>query len=237
MELDNTSSTPLYKQLEGLLREEIDSGKQPQGSRFPTENELSEKYQVSRVTVRKALEELSKQGYLTRKPGKGTFVTEKKIQRELSGVLCYSDMCRVMGYTPGAKTIKVALEDPSEEEAALLGLEKDEPVLVVERLRLADDKPVLLESNHFSEEFFFLFDKNLNDTSLYKVIKEETGLVFTQSAKTVEIVFANYQQAKYLGVTKGYPLLSIKSIVQGANGEGKHLCQQFCIADKFKLMV
>ena len=136
----------------------------------------------------------------------------------------------MMGYTPGAKTIKVALEDPSEEEAALLGLEKDEPVLVVERLRLADEKPVLLESNHFSEEFFFLFDKNLNDTSLYKVIKEETGLVFTQSSKTVEIVFANYQQAKYLGVTKGYPLLSIKSIVQGANGEGKHLCQQFCIA-------
>ncbi len=237
MELDNTISTPLYKQLEEMLREEINTGKQPQGSRFPTENELSETYQVSRVTVRKALDELSKQGYLTRKPGKGTFVTEKKIQRGLSGVLCYSDMCRVMGYEPGAKTIKVALEEPSEEESSLLGLGKDEPILVVERLRLADEKPVLLEINRFSEEFFFLFDKNLNDTSLYKVIKEETGIVFSQSSKTVEIVFANYQQAKYLGVTKGYPLLSIKSIVQGANGEGKHLCQQFCIADKFKLMV
>lgn len=237
MVLDNTISTPLYKQLEETLRKEIDSGKQAPGSRFPTENELSQSYQVSRVTVRKALDELSKQGYLTRKPGKGTFVAEKKIQRGLSGVLCYSDMCRVMGYTPGAKTIKVALEEPTEEQAELLELEKDEPMLVVERLRLADEKPVLLEINRFPEEFFFLFDKNLNDASLYGIIKAEKGIVFTQSSKTVEIVFANYQEAKYLGVTKGYPLLSIKSIVQDAAGGSKHLCHQLCIADKFKLMV
>ena len=81
MELNNTIAKPLYKQLEDQLKEEIDTGKRKAGSRLPTENELSTTYNVSRVTVRKALAGLSELGYLDRKSGKGTFVAEKKIQR------------------------------------------------------------------------------------------------------------------------------------------------------------
>ena len=81
MELNNTIATPLYKQLEEKLQKEIETGERPAGSRLPTENELSETYNVSRVTVRKALAGLSELGYLYRKSGKGTFVAEKKIQR------------------------------------------------------------------------------------------------------------------------------------------------------------
>ena len=78
MELNNTIATPLYKQLEEKLQKEIETGERPAGSRLPTENELSETYNVSRVTVRKALAGLSELGYLYRKSGKGTFVAEKK---------------------------------------------------------------------------------------------------------------------------------------------------------------
>lgn len=78
MELNNTIAKPLYKQLEDQLKEEIDTGKRKAGSRLPTENELSTTYNVSRVTVRKALAGLSELGYLNRKSGKGTFVAEKE---------------------------------------------------------------------------------------------------------------------------------------------------------------
>lgn len=71
MELNNTIATPLYKQLEEKLQHEIETGERPAGSRLPTENELSETYHVSRVTVRKALAGLSELGYLDRKSGKG----------------------------------------------------------------------------------------------------------------------------------------------------------------------
>ncbi len=84
MELNNTIAKPLYKQLEDQLKEEIDTGKRKAGSRLPTENELSTTYNVSRVTVRKALAGLSELGYLDRKSGKGTFVAEKRIQRNIS---------------------------------------------------------------------------------------------------------------------------------------------------------
>ena len=92
MSLDNTISTPLFQQLAATLRAAIDAGEYPPGSRLPTENELCERYSVSRVTVRKALDELSQGEFLVRKPGKGTFVAEKKIQRKLDGVLSYTNM-------------------------------------------------------------------------------------------------------------------------------------------------
>ena len=209
MSLDNTISTPLFQQLAETLRAAIDAGEYPPGSRLPTENELCERYSVSRVTVRKALDELSQGEFLVRKPGKGTFVTEKKIQRKLDGVLSYTNMCYMMGYQ----------------------------TLVVERLRLADGRPMMLETSKFPESFFFLFNADLTNTSLYETIRKETGIVFTRSDKVLEIVFANHQEAKYLGVVKGYPLLSIKSVVHDQSGEHCYLGRQLCIADKFKLMV
>ena len=121
MELNNTIAKPLYKQLEDQLKEEIDTGKRKAGSRLPTENELSTTYNVSRVTVRKALAGLSELGYLDRKSGKGTFVAEKRIQRNISkGVTGFSEMCRTMGAVPGAKTIKIAIEDPTEKDMELI---------------------------------------------------------------------------------------------------------------------
>lgn len=237
MTLDNTISTTLFKQLADTLRSAIDNGEYPAGSRLPTENELCQRYSVSRVTVRKALDELSHGEYLVRKPGKGTFVAEKKFQRSLSGVLGYSEMCRRMGYEPGARTIRIGLEEPSEEDIAQLGLAKDEQMLVVERLRLADGDPVMLEINKFPEKFFFLFNEDLNNTSLYEVIRQRTGIVFTHSSKLLEIVFATYKESRYLNVSKGHPLLSIKSTVHDDTDENRHLSHQLCIADKFKLMV
>ena len=147
MELNNTIAKPLYKQLEDQLKEEIDTGKRKAGSRLPTENELSTTYNVSRVTVRKALAGLSELGYLDRKSGKGTFVAEKRIQRNISkGVTGFSEMCRTMGAVPGAKTIKIAIEDPTEKDMELMHITPDKKILVLERIRYADEKPVLLKT-------------------------------------------------------------------------------------------
>ena len=85
--LNSESAEPLYRQLAGKLKKEMDDGTFSAGSKLPTENELVETYKVSRVTVRKALDSLTQQGYLERRSGKGTFVAEKKIQRGLSGVI------------------------------------------------------------------------------------------------------------------------------------------------------
>mgnify|MGYP000152227694 CR=1 FL=1 len=105
MELNNTIAKPLYKQLEDQLKEEIDTGKRKAGSRLPTENELSTTYNVSRVTVRKALAGLSELGYLDRKSGKGTLLPKKESSEISQKVLPDFLKCAVtMGAVPGAKT-------------------------------------------------------------------------------------------------------------------------------------
>ena len=238
MELDNAIATPLYKQLEELILDKITSGTLTPGSKLPTENELSEQYHVSRVTVRKALAALDSQGYLDKKSGKGTFIAEKKMQRSLSpAVVSFSQMCQRMNKKPGAKTIKIAIEDPTPHEAELMGLDETEKILVIERIRYADDKPMLLEINKFPESFSFLFSENLNNTSLYELLKNKHNIVFDHSSKTIDITFASSRDAKILGITKGYPLLRIDSIIHDSTSAYTQLCLQLCIGDKYKLIV
>lgn len=237
MELNNTIAVPLYKQLEQKLLEEINNGERVAGSRLPTEHELSETYKVSRVTVRKALAGLSDLGYLDRKSGKGTFVAEKKLQRDISnGVIGFSEMCRMMNIVPGAKITKIALEDPSQTDIELMSLTPDEKVLVLERIRYADGKPILFELNKFPESFSFLFGENLNDTSLYGILRQH-NIELSHSSKTLDIVFADSKISKALNITKGYPLLRIDSVVHNSDNTVTNLSQQLCIGDKFKFIV
>lgn len=237
MELNNTIAKPLYKQLEDQLKEEIDTGKRKAGSRLPTENELSTTYNVSRVTVRKALAGLSELGYLNRKSGKGTFVAEKRIQRNISkGVTGFSEMCRTMGAVPGAKTIKIAIEDPTEKDMELMHITPDKKILVLERIRYADEKPVLLEINRFPESFSFLFGEDLNDSSLYEILRKH-NIILDHSRKTLDIVFANAQEAKSLNISKGYPLLRISSTIHDVDNTITNLCKQLCIGDKFQFII
>ena len=228
MKLNNTIATPLYKQLEEKIRKEIDAGERAAGSRLPTENELSESYHVSRVTVRKALAVLSESGYLERKSGKGTFVAEKKLQRNITEVISFSDMCRMKNATPGAKTIKIALEDPSERDLTEMSLHKGDKILVVERIRYMDNVPVILEFNIFGED--------LNDSSLYEILRKH-NIILDHSRKTLDIVFANAQEAKSLNISKGYPLLRISSTIHDVDNTITNLCKQLCIGDKFQFII
>ena len=236
MELNNTIATPLYKQLEEKIRKEIDAGERAAGSRLPTENELSESYHVSRVTVRKALAVLSESGYLERKSGKGTFVAEKKLQRNITEVISFSDMCRMKNAIPGAKTIKIASEDPSERDLTEMSLHEGDKILVVERIRYMDNVPVILEFNKFPESFSFLFGEDLNDSSLYEILRKH-NIILDHSRKTLDIVFANAQEAKSLNISKGYPLLRISSTIHDVDNTITNLCKQLCIGDKFQFII
>ena len=236
--LDNIAATPLYKQLEEILLNEIESGQRLPGSKIPTENELSAQYHVSRVTVRKALSALEKGGYIERKSGKGTFVAEKKLQRRISSaVLSFTEMCHLLNKQPGGKTIKIAVEDPTSEEVDLMHLKEGEKIVVIERIRFANKKPLLLEYNKFPESFSFLFGENLNDCSLYEVLKTKYNIVFDHSSKTIDITFASAKEAKALDITKGYPLLRINSVIYDSNAGITTLSLQLCIGDKYKLII
>ena len=112
-----------------------------------------------------------------------------------------------------------------------------ERAIVTERLRLADGRPGILETDRYPESFSFLFGEDLNDKSLYKLLKEKYGIAPHHSSKTIDLVFADAAEAKELGVAKGYPLLRIQGAVHDEAETVTILSTQLCLGDRFKLIV
>lgn len=183
---DSKSAKPLYKQLEAALKEAIARGEYKPGQQIPTENELSVRWQVSRVTVRKALDALTRENLLTRVSGKGTFVSGEKFQRSMTGIMSFSELCQSQGRRPGSRTIKSVFESVDDETKALLNMNDGEKAVVIERIRYADDVAVSLETVHLPPRFAFLLDEDLNNHSLYECLREKYHLWFTHSRKMIE---------------------------------------------------
>lgn len=236
--MNSTASTPLYLQLEEALRQDIHKGLYPSGSKLPTENELGNIYHMSRVTVRKALQILEDKGYIDRKAGKGTYVAEKKLQRNFTGnVRSFTLMCEALGMKPSAEMICIKLLPPGQKQQELMKLSPEQQVLYIERIRYAGGQPVLIERDYFSDEFRFLFSEDLEHQSLYELIRQKKKLVFTHAERTIDIVFSNASESRMLGIKTGYPLLRICSTTVDATGNYVTLSEQLCIGDKFKLQV
>lgn len=237
VKLDSDSVQPLYKQLELAIRTAIQEGRYQPGEKIPTELELSRQHQVSRITVRKALEVLTKANLLTRIAGKGTYVSAEKFQRSMSGIVSFSELCRSQGKKPGARTIKSVLETPDATVQDVLGLTPDDRIIALERIRYADDTPVSLEQSYFPERFAFLLQEDLNQHSLYQVLNEKYGIYFTHSTKVIELVYAGYDVAHYLAIPKGYPLISITSRIVDNHGATSCSSRQLIVGDKIRFVV
>ena len=108
--LEKKSQSPLYQQLMARLKNDILAGVYPSGARIPSEQLLCETYGVSRVTVRKAMLDLVQEGLLVRRQGKGTFVADERIQRDLLQITSFSAACRQNGHCAGTKVISAGLE-------------------------------------------------------------------------------------------------------------------------------
>ncbi|EHG6572869.1 GntR family transcriptional regulator [Salmonella enterica subsp. enterica serovar Pasing] len=234
---DSKSAKPLYKQLEAALKEAIARGEYKPGQQIPTENELSARWQVSRVTVRKALDALTRENLLTRVSGKGTFVSGEKFQRSMTGIMSFSELCQSQGRRPGSRTIKSVFELVDDETKALLNMNDGEKAVVIERIRYADDVAVSLETVHLPPRFAFLLDEDLNNHSLYECLREKHHLWFTHSRKMIELVYASFEVAHYLSVNEGYPLILIKSEMIDNKGELSCVSQQLIVGDKIRFTV
>lgn len=237
MTLDKKDALPLYKQLTDLIRGDIEVGKFKKGQKIPTEVELSKLYNVSRITVRNALEELAKENLLIRKQGKGTFVNTEKLSRGISGSKSFSDMCRESGCKPGAKVIKCVIEDANDKDTEVLHLEPNSKIIVIERIRYADGVPVAFEISRLPERFTFLLDEDLNDTSMFSILAEKYGIVFTNPRKEIELTYATYEMSRYLSISLSHPLLLITGLSYDSKGIPTHRSMQFIVADKFKFVV
>jgi len=235
--IDHSDASPLYIQLKEKIIESINNGTYKPGDKLPTEIELSKLNNVSRVTVRSALDTLTSEGYLIRIPGKGTFITKEKIKKNVVETIGFSDTCKLQNKVPGAKVIKCVIEEATVSDQKHLDLKPGDKIINIERIRYADGTPVSVEYSRFHPSFSFLLQENLNNNSLYDILKKKYGVSFGVSRKYIVLEYASFDVATYLNVKEGYPLLSIKSTVYNIEGEKIHRSKQLILGDRFELIV
>ena len=149
-----TDGRSLWRQILEQLRQDIDSGTCPPGSRLPTEAELSARFGVNRHTVRRALEELTRTGLIRVEQGRGAFVSEDVLEYMVEARTRFTEWVRKHNKEPSGRVLQLVETTANATVAAGLGIAPDDPVILLERLGLADDRPVSLTSHFFSARRF-----------------------------------------------------------------------------------
>ena len=226
MKLNNSSSTPLYDQLKQILKESIDQGIYKSGDRLPNETELCESYGVSRITVRRAIQDLSDEGFLERKQGKGTFVTRTKIAREMVSIDGFTDFSKQLGKNPSKRVLACEEIKATPEIAEALKIAVDSPVLRLVRIMSIDQQPFTLDIAHYSlERFPNLFSHFAEHESTYDVLKNvyHINIQSGSSKKITTVITASSMEAEYLDCEVGETLFNIDKTVYDEKGVPIHI--------------
>ncbi len=200
-------AAPLYHQLAAILKEKIESGEYTVGDTFPTELQLQQEYQVSRITVRNAIALLTNEGYLECARGIGTKVIFPKIDEQLKQVVSFSEEMVRHHIVMSTKFCEVSTISAPERIAAQLNIPKDAPVFKLTRVRCADATPIVYSVTYISGDRNLSLDPEAYKDSLYKYLNRELGILITRGRDTFEAVLADRTSEEMLGVQRGMPLI------------------------------
>lgn len=217
-ELDYSSPEPMYVKLADMFRTKIEQEVFKIGSLLPTEMAICGEFGVSRSTVQKALSVLEDEGIVIRKRGKGTFVVKPKLKRGLSNLYNFSAEMRMLGLKPHSEVISFDVAKPSFRVAQQLGLNMDESVYRIVRLRMANDVPMLLETAYIPQKYCPRLTKESLSDSLYAMVMEYTGAQPVEAVETYDVTLITDQQAKQLQCPVGSPAFKIERVSTDSMG-------------------
>lgn len=205
--LDRDSSIPFYQQLKDILLESIREDALQPGDRLPSERELGERLGVSRLTVRRALNDLINAGWLFTQPGKGTYVRDAKLEQGIQQLVGLSEDMKRRGYAVTSQVLQVTVLPASGKTAKTMKLAPQEEVVLLERLRSVDGQPLSIERSYLNHKLCPGIAQHDLTTSLYRILRENYGLNIPKAEQTYEAVTAGRRESQLLGIPEGAPLL------------------------------
>jgi len=203
--LFSKNGIPLYIQLKEKILKDIKENYKP-GDIISTEAKFEQKYEVSRITVRKAIEQLEKDNIIEKKQGKGTFVKEQKILYHANSIGSLTQ--RLTKQNHALKTQSIAYEIIKGEHY-VKDLLKCDTLLCIKRFRVLDDVPFALMLNYLDITKVPNLEENFKIESLYTFLKEEYSIEFYNAEETVEAKDATKDEAEKLGIKEEASLLSL----------------------------
>lgn len=202
--INKESRIPLYFQLIDVIANQIETKQVKENERILSERELCDKFDVSRATVRQAIQILEKEGYVYKEHGKGTFVSPPKMKQDLLRFYSFTEEMKKIGKVPTTKVINFEVMGCNEKIAKKMNKKKGEMVYRFTRLRLADDESMMLETSYIPvDRFPGLKKSDIGRESMYDIFTKRYNARFTRAEESFQSTLIRGNEADFLNVDTG----------------------------------
>ena len=233
--LDSNLPVSLQYQLREVLLEKLNSGEWKAGQMIPSEHELCEEYGISRITVREVLKDLVQSGYLKRKQGKGTFVSEPSVEASLTSEYSLSADLKQKGISSEFRLISLNIVEPSPSKKEFFELKNGEKVVEIVRTRTVGDEIYAWERAYVPEKYLQgVTGEEIKEKGLYPSIKERTGLYPVEAEEKMEAVICPDFVAKEMKLHTNTAVFKIKKNTKSMNGYIEK-CESYLVGQTYNI--
>jgi GntR family transcriptional regulator len=232
--LDARRPAPLYQQLSDCLRRQVLAVNWPADSAIPSERELMRLTGLSRMTVRQAIDSLTREGLLTRIHGRGTFIVPERVEQDIRGVYSFSERLRAEGRAVSTQVLEAGQLPANLDEATQLQIPDGDWIYRLVRLRCVDDEPVALNVVRIPTRFCPGLLKRDLTASLYAILTEMYNVPPVRAVDTMEAVAAPREVAEPLGVRPGTPLTLMRRAAMTHGDVPIELTEEYARSDRLR---
>lgn len=228
------SRVPYYRQLYDILHQQIADGVWKPGDRLPSESELIDTYQVSRITVRQALDMLVKEGWIYRRRGRGTFVAAPTIEQGLTRIISFSEDMQRRGLHAATRVLDSRLISADEEIAFRLALQPGDELAVLTRLRLADGEPMSIEVSHLVHQLCpGILNEDYAESPLRQTLAERYGIRLVRAQQAIRAIGAGSEVAHELNIPLKSALFYIERITYSQDDRPVEFLKVYLRGDRY----
>lgn len=210
------TALPFYARVEAAITQAITDGTWPPGKQLPTEEALMDRFQVSRTTVRKAVQNLAGRGLVEIRRGRGTFVIEPRITQELTELSGFVEDMQAQGRTATSRLVDKRVVQAGRDVARNLGLAMGSPVVRIERVRLADGVALSFDETYLPQSIGTrLMDDDLETEPIFELLERKYSIALVQADYQLQSVLAPAAVANFLGIAPNDPIFLIERTSYG----------------------
>ncbi|MFN4190073.1 MAG: GntR family transcriptional regulator [Pseudothermotoga sp.] len=235
--IDPYSTEPLYYQLKEALRKNILAGVWKSGEKIPTERQLSENFGVSTAVVRQAVSLLVEEGFLIKRQGKGTFVVDARVRQGPRKLTSFTEEMSSMGLKASSIVLEKGVKQADEKICNALKLELKANVLMVRRLRLANNEPLGIQTFYIAEYLVPDFLENDLTQSLYKLLETKYGVRIVSAQEKYFATILDRYECKLLKVKWPFAGFIVERITFDPTGSPVEYTESIIRSDKYSVQV
>lgn len=235
--IDRDKPQKLYIQVFEILRKKIENGEWEVGSQIPVEEELCKIYGVSKATIRLAVLELVRQGYLMRQQGRGTFVCKRVIPEGLTMSTSFKELMLDAGISFTTTVLAQTVMMPTDDLDVKLDMPEDKHIIYIKRLRSVDNEPVLLQETFIPYHVCpSILHDDISGNSLFELFEKKYGLTITKVKDYIEIVYSKKDESELLGLPPNSPVLLLEQHFYSGDAQIMYM-RSFKMPDRFRFSI